>query len=381
MGATASAAQLRLTWGKKTLASENPWRFTGPTWGSEISSKLDIQPLWNETIAERLVDSLSDQHMECKEVALQVIARLLRFGTISMLHDLDRHGLLGHILGDYEIVTPTVARHILEILCYLTNIKKSAAEEMIEYDMVWMIYDIIDRPEHATKWTLITNGLIVLNNISQTTMKSHLNVKKWKSKSEAERPLYTVLLSALKAVNTHFSGESSVVEMLIELSSCVTSMITCDEPQTTDDFECITNLGSILLSCGIIPNKQIWSDISHATSRILMNNIMCKVHDLIQKQICKPMYRDWHVSLQIMIIDALKQWIDKEERTLNETIITLILQVLLKHIRPVQELIESTLLLLTSISKVQSGRIQIEQTNCIDDISLMICCMISITYL
>ena len=376
MGATASAFQVELTWGNKTLALQNPWGFTGPTWGSQVSTKVDIEPLWNLTIAERLVDSLSDQHMQYKQVALQVVARILRFGPSSMLDELDRYGLFGCILDDFKIENATMARHILEILCYFTKLKKSAVEEMIEYDMVWIIYDIMDRPQHITRWKLITNGLIVLSNIAETQIESHLT-QKWKSKYEAESTLYKILLAGLAAVQL----QSGVVPMLIQLSSCITSMMTFDNCQNSEDVECIRNLGTILLLCGIIPNQQIWSNISHVTCYILMNNTMSKVYDLVRKQICKPMYRDWHVSLQIMVIDGLKQWIDKEDRKLNGRIVGLILEVLLKHIRPVEEMIESILSLLTSICQVQSAPIQITPTNCIDEISVLICYMISTTYL
>ena len=344
---------MELTWGTNVISSTDPWRFA-----CEQSETLNLAKMWNQDIAERLVDSLTDEHNLDKVMSFQTVARILRFSNGSVLSDLDKYGLLGVILCEYTYNQPKIAQYILEIFVYYTCGMPSAVEEMIEYDMMWVIYDIMDQPLHYQEWELMCQGLQVLRNIADTEMKYYL-VQKWQMKHDAERPLYNILLPALKEIATNPDETEKVVEMVIDFAACIKSMIIHDDPQNDDDRECIKNLGNILLMCGIIPNYQIWCNISDTLPAIITNNSVNDVCTSIKPKILKPLYRDWHVSLKVQVIDGWHQWII-QEKNLNHKIFVEMIEPLVNHISPTDELVESMISLFNTITKIHPGQLTIE---------------------
>ena len=347
---------MELMWGTNLIATTDPWRLA-----CEQSQTLNVQKLWNQEIAQRLVDSLTDeQSLLDKVVSFQTVARILRFSNGSVLSDLDEYGLLGVILCEYTHNQPKIAQYILEIFCYYTCGMPSAVEEMIECDMMWVIYDMMDQPSHYQEWQLLSNGLQVLRNIAETEMKYYL-AEQWRMKHEVERPLYNILLPALKEISANpDDGErEKVVQMLINFCVCVKSMIIHDDPQNDDDRDCIKNLGNILLMCGIIPNHQIWCHISDALPTIITNNSVKDVCTSIKHKIFKPLYRDWHVSLKVQVIEGWHQWIIQQKH-LNQKIFDEMMQPLINHMNPEDEFVESIISLLNTIIIIHPQQLTIE---------------------
>lgn len=345
---------MELTWGTNVVSTTDPWNF-----GCDESETLDLQKVWNQDIARILVDSLTDSESKSHlTITFQAVTRILKFSKASVLIDLDKYGLLGVLLGDYSYKDPKIVQHVLGIFADYTEHMESAVYEIVECDMVWVIYDMMDQVSHHQQWQLLTNGLTALTNIAETPMTSLLD-QKWKMKHEIERPLYNILLPGLKKISTQEDNLESIVTMVIQLAACTTSLIIHDDAQNDDDKECIKNLGNILLMCGIIPNHQIWCNISHALPAILTSNNENDVCTSIKSKIMKPMCRDWHVSLKVEVIDGLNQWIIQQHQ-LNGRIVSEMMDTLVKFIKPVDEFVESMIRLLESIMLVDKASLTMD---------------------
>ena len=345
---------MQLTWKSKLVSNTDPWNF-----GCEESQTLDLHKVWNDDIAQRLVDSLTpDEQKLDLTVTFEAVARILRFSHGSVLNDLEEYGLLGVILQEYTHNDPKIAEYILEIFGYYALFMEGAVEEMIEYDMVWVIYDIMDQPSHYQQWKLLTNGLVALRHIADTEMTSFID-QKWKMKHELERPLYNILLPALKKIAEHDNHMECVMKMLIEFSACLKSMIIHDQPANDDHNQCIKNLGNIMLTCGIIPNQQIWCNISHTLPAIISSNTVIDVRTSIKSKILKPMYRNWDLSLKVQVINGLNEWIIQEQQP-NDRIVTEMTDELVNCISPVEELVAAMISLFKSIIAFVPAQLKIE---------------------